>query len=243
MLRRTLPAGKRMASAAPRTSTWCLYVVALDPRIRQRVVQCARDLDLSCTLLEGDGSPLPKHRGAIYCLGSRAAARSKDVPQPALIVTAGAAIPDELLGVVTGKRWAAMRLLNLTPGTLLEALMRLTARVDLDGLLQHLAGHFSKVPHQFLAAFVLGPTRIATLEHIARAVERRLPEARRIVAAAGCRQPEHLLAALRSESYSWLSSQGFARSAIEEYLGIKDHPTFRRACHRAGVPVPWRNAS
>ena len=219
---------------------WRLYVAAVDRRIGHRVAQCARELAVPCSLFDGELSELPRHAGAIYCLGSLAAARLREVPEPALIITAGAAVPDDLIAVVTGKRVAAMRLAHLNGATLLHTLMRLTARVDLDGLLQHLAGYFSRLPHQFLTAFVLTPTQIGTLDDIAHAVDGRLPDARRIVAAAGCRQPEHLLAALRSESYSWLSGQGFARSAIEEYLGIKDRPTFRRRCHRAGVPVPWR---
>ena len=57
---------------------------------------------------------------------------------------------------------------------------------------------------------------------------------------AGFERAEHLCTALRAETWIWFAQRGLRRTVFEHYLGITDRATFRRACSRAVVSVPWR---
>lgn len=231
-----------MAPAAPRARAWCLYIAALDSRVRDRAVHCAEELGLRYQVLDRDRPVFPREAGAVYCVGSRLADRLMEIPEPALVVSVGAAVQDHLLVALSGKRAVAIRLSDLNAASLLQLLIRLTTAVDVYGLAGYLQSvqRFGQLPKKFLQAFVFDPTRMRALDDIAHAARGTRRDARAIVTAGESDQPEHLFVALKSESYSWLTAQGFARSAIEGYLGIGDRSTFRRACRRAGVAVPWQ---
>jgi hypothetical protein len=99
--------------------------------------------------------------------------------------------------------------------------------------------HLAQLGESLLDALLLAPALGWTLDDLAGALEVSTAEARRRLRAAGFRHPQHLLATFRARAWEGLVAVGFARAPVEQYLGIPDHKTFRRACGRAGVAVPW----
>ena len=166
------------------------------------------------------------------------------LPVPAIVVCCGASIPDNVVSVVARAGVPTIDIRNLTEETLLQALVGATSNGPASPLaLQlHLTSHprFLLVPMSIIEAFVQSPRNMVRLSDICRALRIFGAEGRRVLRSAGFDRAEHLCTALRAEAWIWFSQQGLRRTVFEHYLGIFDRATFRRACSRAVVSVPWR---
>lgn len=95
------------------------------------------------------------------------------------------------------------------------------------------------IPRRVLEVFVHKPAGVQTTVDFARALAESHGKVRDMVHSCGFERTEHLVTALRAESWVWFARAGVPRTRLEPYLGIYDRTDFRRACRRAGIEVPW----
>jgi hypothetical protein len=182
--------------------------------------------------------------GTVYCVDSRLAVELPRIPDPAVIMLSGALVSDEIMCMLQRRRVCTLRLAEVTTKSLLSALLSATTSCEVDSLSCRLRNlrMFRDVDKGLLAAFLENPSRMLRLEDMRRALaplSREAAQAR--VRACGFHRAEHLFTALRLAAGSLLFEAGLSQPQVEEYLGIFDRGSFRRACRRAGVPTLARD--
>lgn len=90
-----------------------------------------------------------------------------------------------------------------------------------------------------MTSFLRAPRRIRKRLDLELALDRSRAWVRSMTEGAGFDRVTFLLTALRAQAWVVLITRGVALPAVQDYLGVQDRSTFRRACHRADVPVPW----
>ena len=107
----------------------------------------------------------------------------------------------------------------------------------------HLASHpsFQRVPIELIDRFVAAPSQMMRLSDVCATLHICRATCRAHLRSAGFERAEHLHTALRAEAWIWFAQRGWRRAVFEKYLGIRDRKTFRRACCRAAVTVPWQD--
>jgi hypothetical protein len=99
-------------------------------------------------------------------------------------------------------------------------------------------GKLERVPQAVITAFLEDPAGSRRIQDLRRSLAPLSREsAQALVRSAGFPRAEHLFTALRSAAWILLMREGVNRKRIEQYLGIVDRTSFRRACKRAGVPA------
>jgi hypothetical protein len=179
-------------------------------------------------------------RGMVYCLGSRLAAELPSFPGPTIVILSGAQLTDEAVARLQGKRVCALHLATLTPTLLLRAIVVARSGSDVGCMAERLRGipRLSRVPLALVTAFLEDPPAMTRLNDLRRALAPLSREgAQSLVRRAGFARAEHLFTALRCGAWALLQGQALNRAEVERYLAIGDRTSFRRACHRAGVPV------
>lgn len=198
--------------------------------------------------LERMGVAHARALGEASCRGGRtvyivaaSAMREVPVPRPAIIICDGVSVPDTVLSKVTVAEILAIDLQDLSPPVLFSGFVSVYLGVAHDELRRHLTSgrRFRHLPSKLLKAFLQSPSSLRTLRDIALALGESRQNARKMVRDAGFKRSEHLLVALRAAAWRWCSDQGVSRRISEEFLGISYRGTFRRACRRAQVPLPW----
>ncbi|HEX5727276.1 MAG TPA: hypothetical protein VFX98_17525 [Longimicrobiaceae bacterium] len=183
-------------------------------------------------------------QGTVFCMDSRVAADLPHLPGPTIVVLSGARLTDEAVAKLRGEQVRTLRLAEITPATLLRAVISATSRSDVDAVgrrLQHL-GKLSRVQRAVISAFLEDPRNMTRLADLRRALAPLSREgAQKLVRASGFDRAEHLFTALRCAAWVLLRAQGLERKEVELYLGIGDRAAFRRACRRAGVPTLQRS--
>jgi hypothetical protein len=179
--------------------------------------------------------------GAVYCIDSSLATELPRLPGPTIVIVSGARVSDEVVVKVRAWRITPLRLSDITPKTLLRALVSATAGSDIDDVAARLQriGRFAHVDRAVIAAFLENPARMRRLTDLRRSLAPLSREsAQGLVRSCGFRRAEHLFTALRCAVWALLVDVGVGRQQAEPYLGIHDRGSLRRACQRAGVPAP-----
>lgn len=219
-------------------------VAAFDSYVRRRLSKYLTLLGITNRVYESSQLQIRVPRGSLYCLCTRTVALLDLLSVPAIVVCRGASIPDNVVAVVARAGVPTIDIRNLTAETLLRAMVGATSQGPAGPLAVklHLASHpqFQFVPVQSIEAFLQSPRNMVRLSDICRALRVSRAEARRMLRSAGFERAEHLCTALRAETWIWFAQRGLQRTVFEHYLGISDRGTFRRACSRAVVTVPWR---
>lgn len=217
-------------------------VAALDHRIIRRVTTTLQRMGISNNIADPHDVLRAAPSSTIFCLGSKVAEGLPQLPEPSIVVCVGAPLSDRILVRVSSARSVAIELADVGPRSMLGAILRATMGTAGSGLDEHLRGlpRFSSLPDKLIDRFVLNPASMRTVRDICRSISISRRVAHRLVTDAGFKRAEHLLVALKAEAYLWLQSHGVSRRVLETYLGVPDRSTFRRACQRAGVSVPWR---
>ena len=178
-------------------------------------------------------------RGAVYCLGSRLVSELPELPGPTIVVLCGARLVDEALARLQAAHFSTIQVDGITPVALLQAVVSASSgsEVHLVGELAGMEG-LDRVPRPLIGAFLEHPSRMTRLTDLRRALAPLSREgAQALVHSAGFERAEHLFTALRCATWALLHRHGLNRKEVEHYLGICDRTSFRRACHRAGVPT------
>ncbi len=196
------------------------------------------------TALRGIGIPFrevpthllgdPAQPATVACVCSRTFATTQPAV-PTVTVCCGASLSDRVWLRIEGSGAICIDVADLRPDALLAAMVR--ARVS--GVPSSLSGLFDGIPAKLVRAFLWAPGRMHTLAEIAGSL--RLPPAgsQQLIRDAGFGRVQHCTTWMTAETWIWLMTVGAAREVVEEYLGIVDRSDFRRACRRAGIPVPW----
>jgi hypothetical protein len=221
----------------------CSVVVsATSHPIRNRIVDCLRDLDLEFKLADGQTPDMGAQWETLFLLDSGVAARMSTCPQRTIVVFADRVCPLSVLRLVASGQVIPLGYEGLDQEKMCRAIIRCFATDHVHGLAAHLSSHeaFATVPIQVIDAFSIHPERLMSLSDLCQVLSVSPDKARIVVRRAGCRRSEHLFVRLRVESWVWFSREGFRPSVFERYLGIRDRSDFRRACRRAGLELPWR---
>ncbi len=216
-------------------------VAAIEPAVRRRLSDCLAQLRIPHSVLDRAPTATPTLRKTVYCLCSRWVLETKSVPMPAVIVCVGVLIPDSLMLRIKESGASLIALRHLTPATLFRAMAETSHAATATLLRRYLVGHpaFRNVHGALIDAFVQEPGRMKRLANICRVLQVSRAHARKMLVSSGFRRAEHLWTAMRAEAWCWFASQGLKRSLFEKQLGITDRRTFRRACRRASVAIPW----
>jgi len=211
-------------------------VVARDPIVRRSLVRMLRECRIPASewLVEELVRGVPDSH--VVCTGPSGATAVLAIDVPAVIVTRGFRVSDEVWAELLRRRPALVRYGDLTPATLLEALLRARFGVDLS----EVPASLSSVPPAVLRAFFRSPGAVGTIREFSRASGLTVDELRATEKELGHSRFEGLATQLRAAVYKWLVCAGIDRRAVEEYLGIEDRSHFYRACRRAKSAVPWR---
>ena len=216
-------------------------IAAVDPAVRKRITTCLDQVGIRYQIVKP--ARVTRYRGyeQMFWLCSRSLCKMRHVPKPAVVVCCGCSVPDGILPLLTESGAVLIELDDLTPTTTLDAIVRKTRGIGQLSLTEYLASSpvCSGVPPPLVAAFVAAPSDRVLLTDVCLSLSVSREVARAIVRAAGFQLVAHLYTAMQADSWIWFARQGFARAEFERYLGITDRPTFRRACTRAGLPVPW----
>ena len=233
--RRTLPC---QFLAVPRIGA---VIAAVDPVVLSRIRSCLDQVGIRYRMAEP--ADVGAYRGCeqILWLCSRSLCEMKHLPKPVVVVCGGYSVPDGILPQLAESRAVIIEVADLTPAATLEAIVRATSGISQTSLTEYLAATpvCRGIPSALVEAFVAAPRDRVLLTDVCFTLNASREAARAIVRAAGFELVAHLYTAMRAESWIWFARQGFARAEFEQYLGITDRPTFRRACRRSGVPVPW----
>lgn len=209
-------------------------VATVDPSVG-RVIGAA----LGQLRIPGEAAPVAELKGragraGVACVDSGAFATVGPLPCPTVIVTKGAPVPDDVWPALLDAAPVAIRLADLQPSSLLAAILRAKAHVALDDLPPALA----RIPRPMVEAFLADPASLRTVGDAGSAMGMSSRSVRATVRAAGFPRFERCLVWLRVETWRWLAGH-VDRPTLEACLGVTDRSDFRRACRRAGVPVPW----
>jgi len=223
------------ASSPSGTNGLTAAVVARDSVVRCLLVKVLREsrIPFSEWAIEELAGAVPQPD--VVCTGPSAAAAVLRLGFPTVIVTRGLSIADAVLGQVSRRRALVISSDELTPVTLLGGL--LGARFGID--LSDVPARLSRVPPALLRGFLRSPRAAGTIRGFSRASGLAVDALRAMEKDLGCTRFEALVTRLRAGVYRWLASAGVDRTVVQDYLGIKDRSDFRRACRRAGIPVPW----
>ena len=217
-----------------------VVVSAEDPQVVRRVSAGLDRLSFSYRVCEPCTAQLAAGpQGAVYCLGSRVASELASLPGPTIVILYGARLTDEAVVRLQGRRVCPLRLSALTPTTLLQAIIHVRSGSDPGCMAERLQAlpMLRRIPPPLVAAFLEDPVGMTRLHDLRRAVALSRESAQAMVRAAGFARAEHLFTALRSAAWMLLRRDGLNRREAEQYLGIGDRTSFRRACRRAGVPA------
>jgi hypothetical protein len=219
-------------------------VASREPQVARRLAAGLDTLLVPYRVVEPRALALPcEPHGTVYCLDSRMAAEVPRLMGPTIVVLSGAWISDETVARLRGGYLSTLRLSEITPPTLLRAVISATAHSDVEAVSERLQrlGRLRRVAGPLIAAFLADPTHMNRLTDLRRALAPLSREsAQALVRASGFERAEHLFTALRCAAWALLTAEGVDRRQVEEYLGIYDRASFRRACRRAGVPTLHR---
>ena len=235
-----------MQEAAPSRSVRLdVAVIVFDPHARRRLSESLRRLGIRHHDYDAQQcrSRLPK--ASLYCVCARTIATLGVVPSPAIVVCCGMAVTDTVVSLVAHAGSPVIDASSLSPATLLQAIVN-TADDRTPcalALKLYLASHpgFQRVPIELIDRFVAAPSEMIRLSDICVALQISRSSCRTLLRSAGFKRAEHLCTALRAETWIWFAQRGIRRAVVEKYLGIRDRKTFRRACCRAAVAVPWQS--
>ena len=218
-----------------------VVVSATSHPIRNRIVDCLRDLDLEFQLVDGQTPGIGAQWETLFLLDAGVAARMSTCPQRTIVVFADRVYPLSVLRLVAAGQVIPLRYEGLDQEKMCRAIIRCVATNRACGLAAHLSSQpvFAGIPASVVSAFALHPVRLRALADLCQMLAVSPAVGRRIVHRAGFARAEHLFAALRYEAWQWFAGHGFERSMFEAYLGIRDRSHFRRSCQRAGLPAPW----
>lgn len=110
-------------SFEPDPSPWRAVVAAVDLRVRKRLDVCLTELGIRFEVVSSGDLSRIRPKPTVYCVGSRYLDRTQAAPGPTVLVASGAAIVDTVLLAAARPQVVAMRLADLTPKTLLDAIM------------------------------------------------------------------------------------------------------------------------
>lgn len=254
---------RRASAAADKGQRWCserthkteayqlrraalhAAVIISDPNARTKLSESLSKLGIRHHNYDAQQyySRLPT--AGLFCVCARTVAILGAVPSPAIVVCCGMAVPDNVVSLVSRAGTQVMNASSLSPKTLLQAIVNTvddSTPCEL-ALKLYLTSHpcFQRVPIELIDHFVTAPFEVMRLGYICLALQISRPTCRALLRSAGFERAEHLCTALRAEAWIWFAQQGIRRAVFEEYLGIRDRKTFRRACCRAAVEVPWQN--
>jgi hypothetical protein len=222
-------------------------VASREPQVTRRLAAGLDSLLVPYRVVEARAPVLPPEpQGTVYCLDSRMAAEVPRLMGPTIVVLSGAWISDETVARLRGGNLCTLRLADITPATLLRAVISATTHSDVGAVAERLQrlGRLRQVRAALITAFLEEPGRMNRLTDLRRALAPLSREsAQALVRASGFERAEHLFTALRCAAWALLTSEGVERRQVEEYLGILDRASFRRACRRAGVPTLHRGLS
>lgn len=222
-------------------------VASREPQVARRLTAGLDSLLVPYKVVEARAPVLPPEpQGTVYCLDSRMAAEMPRLMGPTIVVLSGAWISDETVARLRGGYLCTLRLADITPATLLRAVISATVHSDVGALVERLQrlGRLRRVRTTLIAAFLEEPGHMNRLTDLRRALAPLSREAAQaLVRASGFERAEHLFTALRCATWALLTADGVERRQVEEYLGILDRASFRRACRRAGVPTLRRGLS
>ena len=215
-------------------------IIVADDRTTRKVSELLRQLDIRSKIAD---RPRSRTDGVLHCF----TAKSVPVPlfPPAIVINTGEFVSDRVVQAVATRGICAIAFEDLSSQALLHAIVRSTLGVGLEALETHVLSvpQFAHIPVELLAAFLETPRRFHRLSDISGALTISDSSARTVVKNAGFERAEHLLAALRATAWSWFAKERVDRQAFEDYLGISNRATFRRACFRAGIEPPWRQTA
>lgn len=182
--------------------------------------------------------------GGYYLLGSRLAAATHALPDPCVVVLAGARLRDEDLPRLAAPGVALLPIDKVAPAGLLNALMcadigqgqagHLVEAIESDPLL-------SRVPRTLWFAVLRAPQRMWTLDRLAAEVKFPKSRTKALVREAGFSDVRHFFTRVRANACRWMLCAGIDPPLARHHCGIIDRTTFERACGRADVNVPWRH--
>ncbi|HLM68043.1 MAG TPA: hypothetical protein VK358_10975 [Longimicrobium sp.] len=165
-------------------------------------------------------------------------------PGPTVVILSGARLTDEAVLKLQGRRMSTLHVDGLTPPSLLRAMVCARCDSEIESIARQLRqmGKLERVPQTVITAFLEDPAGLMRIHDLRRALAPLSREsAQALVRSAGFPRAEHLFTALRSAAWILLMREGVNRKRIEQYLGIVDRTSFRRACKRAGVPAVHAN--
>lgn len=222
-------------------------VVATSEPLANRVLTALKDLRFPHRRV-GDVDALKSNSeegGVIYCVEPTIVHEATRLPGPAVFIpfrrgTGGKEQWEQPAGAVL------LPADRLTGARLLRALVVASLGTNVDFVAPRLAqlGMLNRVPQELVYGFLRDPSSMMRLRDVRRVMNVGRQKAQALVRFTGrFERAEHLLTVLRCATWVLLMDQGLARPAIEAYLGMNDRAAFRRACHRAQVPVPHEGAS
>lgn len=228
-------------NASPAHAPVKAVVAAEDPQVVRRVAAGLDALSLPYRISEPRASALAGGpRGTVYFLGSGVASDLPAIPGPTIVVLYGARLSDEAVLRLRDRHLCTLLLSRLTPASLLGAVISARSSAEVDSLAEQLQrlGKFDHVPLPLITSFLRDPGGMTRLTDLRRGLTPLSREAaQRLVRSTGFSRAEHLFTALRCAAWALLRREGLNRKEIEQYLGIGDRTSFRRACRRAGVPA------
>lgn len=216
-------------------------IVCREVYVGRRLAAALETLRCPYSVLMPSGTELSTGAtGTVYCVDSRLAAELSRLPDPTVITLSGALVSDEVMEMLRLRRVSTLRIADITPASLLSALLSATTGRDPDDMVERLRQLelLRRVDRAVIAAFLTDPSRMLRLEDLRRALAPLSREAAQaLTRSCGFQRAEHLFTALRIASWVLLVEAGLSTHEVEQYLGICDRGSFRRACRRAGVPT------
>ena len=253
---------RRVSAAADNGKRWCTErthsagayplrraapdaaVIISDPNARTRLSKSLGRLGIRHHNYETQQCRHHLPTAGLYCVCTRTVAILGTVPTPALVVCCGVSVPDAVVALVARTGSPVIDASNLSPASLLQAIVNISddSTPCATALKLYLASHpsFQRVPIKLIDRFLSAPSEMMRLRDICKALQISRPTCRALLRSAGFERAEHLHTALRAEAWIWFAQHGMRRAVFEKYLGIRDRKTFRRACSRAAVTVPWQ---
>jgi len=131
---------------------------------------------------------------------------------------------------------------DLCPGMLLRAVAEASDGVLDVGLRAVLESEprLRTIPTELIEAFLRCPCEVRSTKGVCGALRMSREKAQELLREAGFNRGEHLWTLCRATAYRWFAAQSLVRSQFEQHLGIRERRSFRRACQRASVEVPWQ---
>lgn len=216
-------------------------VTCHDVRVRKRLEACFDRLRFpyhcyeSATLAAAD-----RCGDQIFCIDSQSAASLPALPGPTLIILSDAQISDRVFAIVGSQSWSVLHLDELGPEPLLRAVISTLVKADVNQLVASVRRlpRFRDVPAGVVTAFLQNAAQMTRLQDLRRQLgPLSRPAAQELIRSSGFSRAEHLFTALRCALWVLLAENGLHRAQVEQYLGILDRGSFRRACRRAEVPT------